>query len=86
MKKLLYIVSLAALTLNLQAQDAQILAQRDLVGTARYVGLAGAMTAVGGDPSAVNVNPAGLGVYRRWDVNLSLFVDVDRVSQVGQTL
>ncbi len=85
MKKLLYIVSLAALTLNLQAQDAQILAQRDLVGTARYVGLAGAMTAVGGDPSAVNVNPAGLGVYRRWDVNLSLYVDVDRVSQVGQT-
>lgn len=36
----------------------------ELMGTARYVGLCGAMTAVGGDPSAVKLNPAGLGVYR----------------------
>ena len=36
----------------------------ELIGTPRYTGLAGAMTAVGGDPSAVKINPAGLGVYR----------------------
>ena len=36
----------------------------DLIGTSRYVGLCGAMTAVGGDPSAVKLNPAGLGIYR----------------------
>ena len=33
-------------------------------GTSRFTALAGAMTAVGGDPSAAKVNPAGLGVYR----------------------
>lgn len=36
----------------------------ELIGTSRYVGLCGAMTAVGGDPTAVKLNPAGLGVYR----------------------
>ena len=84
MKKLAFIVSLLGLALSIQAQDAQILAQKDLLGTARYVGMAGAMTAVGGDPSAVNDNPAGLGVFRRWDVSLSLYVDADRVYQAGQ--
>ena len=69
---------------TLQAQDMQILAQRDLLGSARYVGMAGAMTAVGGDPSAVNDNPAGLGVYRRWDVSLSLFLNMDRVYRAGE--
>ena len=54
------------------AQDAAVLAQRDLVGTARYVSLGGAMTAIGGDPSAVMANPAGLGVYRRLEVSLTL--------------
>ena len=79
-----YIVAFLAFALAAQAQDSQILAQRDLMGTARYVGLAGAMTAVGGDPSAVKDNPAGLGVYRRWDVSLSLFLDLDYVRQSGQ--
>lgn len=85
MKKLTYIVAFLTFALALQAQDAQILAQRDLLGSARYVGLAGAMTAVGGDPSAVNDNPAGLGVFRRWDVSLSLYVDADRMNIAGQT-
>lgn len=85
MKKLTFIVALLCFALALQAQDAQILAQHDLLGSARYVGLAGAMTAVGGDPSAANVNPAGLGVFRRWDVSLSMYVDVDRMNVPGQT-
>ena len=44
------------------------------------------MTAVGGDPSAVKDNPAGLGVYRRWDVSLSLFLDLDYVRQAGKSV
>ncbi len=84
MKRLIYILPLLCLSLLANAQDTQILAQKDLVGTARYVGMAGAMTAVGGDPSAVNDNPAGLGVFRRWDVSLSLYVDADRVYLNGQ--
>lgn len=49
------------------AQDMQRLCEMDINGTARYVGMAGSMTAVGGDPSAAHDNPAGLGVYRRFE-------------------
>ncbi len=42
-----------------------------LTGTPRYVGMAGAMTAVGGDPSAAKLNPAGLGIYRHSQFSLS---------------
>ena len=63
------------------AQDLQILSQRDLLGTARYVGMAGAMTAVGGDPSAVKDNPAALGVYQRLEVSLTLDEEMDRIHQ-----
>ena len=49
----------------------QRLSEPDLIGTARYVGLAGAMTAVGGDPTAIQDNPAGLGIYRRFEAAIS---------------
>jgi hypothetical protein len=41
------------------------------MGTARYVGMGGAMSAVGGDPSAVMDNTAGLGLYRRIETLVS---------------
>lgn len=47
------------------AQDFARLSERTVMGTARYVGMGGAMTAIGGDPSAVLDNVAGLGLYRR---------------------
>lgn len=84
MKKVLYIAFLLLMTASLAAQDLQILSQNDLVGTARYVGMAGAMTAVGGDPSAVKDNPAALGVYRRLEVTLTLDEVMDRVHQYGR--
>ncbi|MFN6945752.1 MAG: OmpP1/FadL family transporter [Cytophagaceae bacterium] len=40
-------------------------------GSARYMGLAGAATALGGDMGSVHVNPAGLGLYRRSEVSFS---------------
>lgn len=46
--------------------------EQDLMGTSRYVGMAGAMAAVGGDASAAAGNPAGLGVYRRSELMLTL--------------
>ena len=46
-------------------------ADDDLIGTTRFIGLAGAMTAVGGDPSAVLRNPAGLGIYRHSQFSVS---------------
>ncbi len=38
--------------------------QTDINGTARYMGMAGAFGALGGDASAIKDNPAGLGIYR----------------------
>ncbi len=54
--------------------DCQRLSSRDIDGTARYVGMAGSMTAIGGDPSAVMDNPAGLGLYRHSEVMMTLAV------------
>ena len=41
-------------------------------GTARFQGLAGATTAVGGDVSSALVNPAGLGLMRRSEASASV--------------
>ena len=43
-------------------------AKTDLNGTARYMGMAGAFGALGGDVSAIKDNPAGLGIYRSSEV------------------
>lgn len=43
----------------------------ELNGTARYVGMGGAMNALGGDLSVMSTNPAGIGLYRRSDVAVS---------------
>ena len=53
---------------NLLAQselDALKYIQSDINGTARYIGMAGAFGALGGDASAIKDNPAGLGIYRQ---------------------
>ena len=41
------------------------LATEDLNGTARYVGMGGAMEALGADISVICTNPAGIGLFRR---------------------
>ena len=90
MKHLAYIFSLCALLLFpcswLRAQDLQRFAERQIVGTARYVGMGGAMTAVGGDPSAVVDNPAGLGLYRRSEVMLSIDETFDKTARDAASL
>lgn len=48
--------------------DAATIAQKDLNGTARFVGMGGAMGALGGDISTMGTNPAGIGIYRSNDV------------------
>lgn len=45
--------------------DAFKVVQTDINGTARYMSMAGAFGALGGDPSAIKDNPAGLGIYRK---------------------
>ncbi len=51
--------------------DVVNLTQRDLNGTARFVGMGGAMGALGGDISTIGTNPAGIGIYRSNDVMTS---------------
>lgn len=52
--------------------DAGILSSTDLNGTARFMGVGGAMGALGGDASVLFYNPAGIGIYRSSEITLSL--------------
>ena len=89
MKRFTTLVALVAAVCFSYAQDHQTLGESDIIGTARFVGMGGAMTAIGGDPSAVVLNnPAGLGVYRTIEAMISFGFDIDRSSQMaasGQT-
>ncbi len=84
MKKILLILLLAYCLLPVSyCQDAQRFAERSVMGTARYVGMGGAMTAIGGDPTAVLDNPAGLGLYRRNEIAMTIDWTVDYTQQLG---
>ena len=84
MRKPIYIAMALLLSICAQAQDMQRFSQHDFTGTARYMGMAGAMTAIGGDPTAAVDNPAGLGLYRRKEVSISLDNMWDYTCQKGQ--
>lgn len=47
------------------------IAMEDLNGTARYVGMGGAMDALGADISTIGTNPAGIGLFRHSAANVS---------------
>lgn len=85
MKK--YIIALAVI-LNgsfIMAQtefDALKLIQPDINGTARYMGMAGAFGALGGDASAIKDNPAGLGVYRSSEMTGTLNISLQNSNAV----
>lgn len=69
-------MALAAFALcgSMNAQDiykVESLSATDLNGTARYVGMGGAMNALGADLSTMGTNPAAIGLYRRGDVAFS---------------
>jgi len=67
MKKIIIVLTVLLNFISVSAQtefDALKLSQTDIIGTARYMGMAGAFGALGGDASAIKDNPAGLGIYR----------------------
>lgn len=90
MKHSAYILILCTLfcvlSSTLNAQDVQRFSERQIIGTARYVGMGGAMTAIGGDPSAVLDNPAGLGLYRRNEIAVTIDETIDNTTQHYTTL
>jgi hypothetical protein len=66
-------LALGAQLLSAQATiyDAVRVTGSDLNGTARYVGMGGAMSALGGDITTMSTNPAGIGIYRSSDAMIS---------------
>ena len=74
MKKLMIIAVATLLSSVANAQtiyDAAKFTGKDLNGTARFVGMGGAMGALGGDISTIGTNPAGIGIYRSNDIMTS---------------
>ena len=72
MKKITYLLaSMLILSLPLSAQgevDALRFSREDLYGTARAMAMGGAFGALGGDLTGVNINPAGIAVYRSSEI------------------
>src|SRR3712207_8789422 len=72
--KYLTLAALSAFTLQATAQEAYENAKmvdNDLNGTARYVGMGGALDALGADLSTISSNPAGVGLFRRSKAEVS---------------
>ncbi|MBB3186483.1 OmpP1/FadL family transporter [Microbacter margulisiae] len=72
---LISIVSLLLFSTTVFSQDgfdALKASQYPLKGTARYMSMGGAFTSLGGDPSSITLNPAGLGVYRSSELSATL--------------
>lgn len=61
----------AATAVAQNAYDLEKLLGSDLNGTARFVGMGGAMSALGGDISVIGTNPAGTAIYRSNDIAVS---------------
>lgn len=78
MKKLVFATIVGSLPLLMMAQgatDVYQMSQNELRGTARFMSMAGAFGALGGDLSTLNQNPAGLGVYRSSEIGLTVDID-----------
>lgn len=66
------------------AVDALQLTQGDFRGTARFMSMGGAFTALGGDLSTLTQNPAGIGIYRHSEIGATLNIDIQ--STKGESL
>ncbi len=73
-KKFCYTLSTLLFATSLFAQDIykmEMMSSGDLNGTARFVSMGGAMSALGADISVMGTNPAGIALYRRSDIALT---------------
>lgn len=65
------------------AIGAYSISQPDMKGTARFMGMAGAFGALGGDLSSISQNPAGIGVYRSSDIGFTVDLDVQNSNSLN---
>jgi hypothetical protein len=85
MKKNILAIAVILNCLFLTAQtefDALKVVQSDITGTARYMSMAGAFGALGGDVSAIKDNPAGLGIYRSSEMTGTLNLMVQNSNSI----
>ena len=61
------------------------LSQTELRGTSRFMSMAGAFSALGGDISAIGLNPGGIGVYRSSDIGITLSLDINSAKTASIT-
>ncbi len=95
MIKVIFTASLCLIGLQLSAQqlytnyaiDAVNFSQSTNSGTARFIGLGGANTSLGGDISSISGNPAGLGFYNKsaWSISPVLRVGNYNANYEGTT-
>lgn len=74
MKTNCFSVALALLTLHSIAQndlDALRYSQTNVGGSARFVSMGGAFGALGANVSCMSYNPAGIGIYRKGEINIT---------------
>ena len=77
MKPFFYIIGLGILSVHAISQndiDAMRYSQTSFGGTSRSKAMAGSFGALGADGSCMSNNPAGIGLYKKGDINLSLGV------------
>lgn len=68
---LICLVLFVSKTLMSQTEfDAKRIIETDIIGSARYMSMAGAFGALGGDPTAIKDNPAGLGIFRGSEISM----------------
>lgn len=89
LKYIIPVIGILCISTNLFSQtlyDANRYMDSDLNGTARFVGMGGAMGALGGDISTMGTNPAGIGIYRSNDAMVSFgFTNVGTKAQLNGT-
>lgn len=67
MRAIIFTLALAIALPGFSQNDAEALrySMRDMTGSARFMGVGGAFSALGGDFTSASYNPAGIGLYRR---------------------
>ncbi len=72
----LFLLGASSAIMGQSAVDALQLSQSDFRGTARFMSMGGAFTALGGDLSTLTQNPAGIGIYRHSEIGATLDIDI----------
>lgn len=90
MKKIWMLLGAAAMVFTANSQSAydalSITNLNPVMGTARYSAMAGAFGAFGGNPSTTKDNPAGVGVYKRFDISFTPSLNINNDKDVDFSL